>query len=78
MVHFKASIWKLTVPGKTLGISESFGTSAQQNSPAEDTRKVLVNFIKDALGIEDATLNSNVYIDLENRGVIVEMVAVQL
>ena len=36
------------------GIPESFETSAQQSAPAEDTRKVLVNFIEDALGIEDA------------------------
>ena len=36
------------------GIPESFKTSAQQSAPAEDTRKVLVNFIEDALGIEDA------------------------
>ena len=36
------------------GIPESFETSAQQSPPAEDTRKVLVNFIEDALGIEDA------------------------
>ena len=32
------------------GLPESFETSA----PAEDTRKVLVNFIEDVLGIEDA------------------------
>ena len=37
------------------GLPESFETSAQQSAPAEDTRKVLVNFIEDALdakGIE--------------------------
>ena len=36
------------------GIPESFETSTQQSAPAEDTRKGLVNFIEDALGIEDA------------------------
>ena len=36
------------------GIPQSFETSAQQTAPAENTRKVLVNFIEDALGIEDA------------------------
>ena len=36
------------------GIPESFETSAQQSAPAEDTRKVLLSFIEDALGIEDA------------------------
>ena len=35
-------------------IPESFETSAQQSSSAEDTKKVLVNFIEDALGLEDA------------------------
>ena len=35
------------------GIPESFETSAQQSAPAEDTRKVLVNFFEDALGTED-------------------------
>ena len=35
------------------GIPESFETSAQQSAPAKDTRKVLVNFFEDALGIED-------------------------
>ena len=39
---------------KIEGIPESFETSAQQSAPAEDTRKVLLNFIEDALGIEDA------------------------
>ena len=34
------------------GIPESFETSAQQSAPAEDTRKVLVKFFEDALGIE--------------------------
>ena len=36
------------------GIPDSFETLAQKSAPAEDTRKVLVNFIEDALGIEDA------------------------
>ena len=39
---------------KCEGIPESFGTSARQSDPAEDMRKVLVNFIEDVLGIEDA------------------------
>ena len=39
---------------KCKGIQESFENSAQQSAPAEDTRKVLVNFIEDVLGIEDA------------------------
>ena len=36
------------------GIPELFETSAQQSAPAEDKRKVLVNFIENTLGIEDA------------------------
>ena len=39
---------------KCEGIPESFETSAQHSAHAEDTRKVLVNFIEDTLGIEDA------------------------
>ena len=39
---------------KCEGIPESFETSARQSAPAEDMRKVLVNFIEDVLGIEDA------------------------
>ena len=35
-------------------IPESFETSAQQSASAEDKKKVLVNFIEDALGLEDA------------------------
>ena len=35
------------------GIPEPFETSARQSAPAEDTRKVLVNFFEDALGMED-------------------------
>jgi len=35
-------------------IPESIGTSSQQNAPIEDTKKVLVSFMEDALGIEDA------------------------
>ena len=35
-------------------IPKSFETSAQQSASAEDKKKVLVNFIEDALGVEDA------------------------
>ena len=35
-------------------IPESFETWAQQSASAEDKKKVLVNFIEDALGLEDA------------------------
>ena len=51
------SAWKPNSRWENLkfeGIPESFETSAQQSAQAEDTRKVLVNFFEDALGIRDA------------------------
>ena len=64
---------------KLEGIPESFETSAQQSTPAEDKRKVLVNFIEDALGTEDGKgIEFQSVHRMENLGVVVEMVAVQL